>query len=122
MSVERRYSARHPVDLPVHVRYRKRRLHGARAGNLSSEGMFLDVQSITVPRGTLVELEIDNHGTERRIPALVIHRQGSGIGVMFRDPQPGLMEDLIRLSRTPGPEARSRFAATSQGHPASSAG
>ncbi len=118
MSVERRYGARHPIDLRVHVRYRKRRLHCARARNLSTNGMFLDVQSVTLPDGTLVELELDRQGEELRIPAMVVHHRGSGIGVIFRDPQPELFEELSALSRTHCPAARSRSEATTQARPA----
>lgn len=97
MSVERRYSARHGVDVRVHINYRKRRFYCAQARNLSTDGMYLDVRSVTLPTGTLVELELEHGGREWLLPAVVIHNQGSGIGVMFRDPQPALFEELTRL-------------------------
>jgi hypothetical protein len=120
MNLERRYSAGLPVDLRVHIRYRKRRLHSAHVRNLSTDGMFLDVQSVTLPTGTLVELELelDSGSKDLRIPAMVVHHDGSGIGVMFRHSQPELVETLYKINRKPSPEARSRFAATTQVHPA----
>jgi hypothetical protein len=118
MSPERRYSARRSVDLCVHIRYRGRRLHCAIARNLSVDGMYLDVRSITLPNGTLVELELEIEGKELLVPAIVVHHSGSGVGVMFRSSQPELFESLCRINRTHGPEARSRFAATGQAHPA----
>jgi hypothetical protein len=118
MNPERRDSARLSVDLRVHIRYRKRRLHSAHVRNLSTHGMLLDIQSVTLPTGTLVELELDNGSKELRIPATVIHHEGSGIEVMFRYPQPELFETLREINRKPFPEARSQFAATTQAHPA----
>lgn len=118
MNVDRRFSARHPIDLKVHIRYRKRRLQCALARNLSAEGMYLDVQSVTLPSGTLVKLELDCDGDELLVPAVVVHRHGTGIGVRFRDPKPELLEALSRISHTHCPEARSRFVATTQASPA----
>ena len=117
MSHERRYSARRSVDLCVHIRYRGRRLHCANARNLSVGGMYLDVRSVTLPNGTLVELELECEGKELLVPAIVVHRGKTGVGVMFRSSQPELFEALCRISRKHGPEARSRFVATGQVYP-----
>lgn len=103
MSVERRYSARHPLDLRVHIRYRKRRFYCARARNLSVDGMYLEVQAVTLPTGTLVELEFECQGSNRLLPAIVVHHAGNGVGVMFRDPQPALFKDLIQSGSTARP-------------------
>ncbi|MEA3276201.1 MAG: PilZ domain-containing protein [Pseudomonadota bacterium] len=97
MSVEHRYSARHSIDLQVHIRYRKRRFYCAHARNLSTDGIYLEVQSVTLPTGTHVELEFDSQGEYFLIPAVVAHHNGSGVGVMFRDPQSGLFKYLTRL-------------------------
>ena len=94
MTVERRYSARHSIDLKVHVRYRNRRFYCADACNVSTDGMYLKVQNVTLPTGTLVELEFDTQGKSWLIPAIVIHHHGAGIGVMFRDSQPELFRGL----------------------------
>ncbi|MCG6985280.1 MAG: PilZ domain-containing protein [Thiocapsa sp.] len=96
MTVELRYCARHPIDLRVHIRYRNRRFFCARARNLSNDGMFLEVQNLTLPTGTLIELELQALGRDWLIPALVVHHRGSGIGVMFRDPQPALYRGLTQ--------------------------
>jgi len=103
MSVERRYCARHPVDIRVHIRYRNRRFYSGRARNLSTDGMYLEVRSLTLPTGTLVELELDAGARDRYVPALVVHRDHGGIGVMFRDPQTELLRelDLARESVVP---------------------
>ncbi len=96
MNVDRRYSARHRVDLAVYIRYRKRRFLAARARELSVGGMSLAVQSLTLPVGTPVELECLGLGRDWLLPAVVVHGDSSGIGVMFRDPQPGLFNELTR--------------------------
>lgn len=103
MSVERRYSVRHPLDLRVHIRYRKRRFYDARGRNLSVDGMYLEVQSVTLPTGTLVELEFECQGRGWLVPAIVVHHTGAGVGVMFRDPQPALFKDLIQPEGSPRP-------------------
>jgi hypothetical protein len=100
MTVERRYSGRHPVDIRVQIRYRKRRFSCAQALNLSTDGMYVKVQNVTLPTGTLVELELDTRENSWLIRAIVVHRQDAGIGLMFRDPQPRLFDELIH--RRPG--------------------
>lgn len=96
MTVERRCRARHRVEVPVYIRYRKRPFLGARAVNLSEGGMFLAVKALTLPIGTAIELEIRSLGRRWLLPAFVIHGNGQGIGVMFRDPQPGLFRALVQ--------------------------
>ena len=59
MTTERRNKLRYPVDLGVQIRYRKRRFYGARARNVSAAGMFLELKSLMLPTGTLIELEIE---------------------------------------------------------------
>lgn len=104
MNIERRYCARHPIDLHVSIRYRKRRFICARGCNLSDQGMFLEVRNLTLPIGILVELELECLGKDWLIPAIVVHHRGSGIGVMFRDPQPALYRGLTRdMTRQPPP-------------------
>jgi hypothetical protein len=58
--------------------------------------MYLEVQSVTLPTGTLVELEFECQGREWLVPAIVVHHAGNGVGVMFRDPQAGLFKALIQ--------------------------
>lgn len=95
MKAERRYTARQHLDTPVYIRYRKRRFQGARARAVSVGGMFLEVQSLTLPIGTHVELEFTRLGKAWRVPAIVVHGNNSGIGVMFNDQQPDLFRQLL---------------------------
>jgi hypothetical protein len=82
------------MELPVYIRYRKRRFHAARARELSSVGMTLAVQSLTLPTGTPIELEFRGPGRTWLIAAAVTHSDNSGVGVMFRDPQPALLASI----------------------------
>lgn len=117
MHDDRRQGARLPIDLPVYIRYGKRRFLGAQAQNVSFRGMFLSVRALTLPIGTPVELEFRNLGKGWLIPALVIHRDSSGIGVMYREPQPdlciGIREQSAALLR-PLPSAAAQEARPNQ--------
>jgi len=95
MSEERRYCARHRLELPVYIRYHKRPFLTAMARNLSTGGMFLSVKALTLPTGTPIELELRCLGKRWLLPAIVIHGNNSGIGVMFKSPQTELFHDLI---------------------------
>jgi hypothetical protein len=80
----------------VQIGYRKRRFYGAQARNLSVQGMYLTVRNVTLPVGTPVELEMECLGKEWLVEAVVVHGTRSGVGVMFREPQPELYQGLIQ--------------------------
>jgi len=82
--------------MEVQILYHGRRFLGATGNNLSNQGMYLDVQHLTLPVGTLVELELDWLGERRQIEAIVVHRNSRGIGVMFREPQPQMYQALTQ--------------------------
>ena len=103
MHDERRDDARHQVDLPVYIRYRKRRFLGVRVRDISAGGMSISVKSLTLPIGTPVELEFRAGGKGWLVPAIVAQGNNSGIDLMFRESQTALFEDI--RSR-PGPAAR----------------
>ncbi|MFZ0789671.1 MAG: PilZ domain-containing protein [Chromatiaceae bacterium] len=96
MTSERRYSARHPIALTVQIVYGRRRFCGAQAGDLSNQGMCLTLRNLTLPVGTLVDLEFACLGREWVIEAVVVYRSGSNVGVMFREPQPVLYQTLLQ--------------------------
>jgi hypothetical protein len=96
MTVERRYCARCPVNFPVQIRYRKRRFLGGKARDLSADGLYLEVRNLTLPSGTLVELELDLQGKQWLVAAVVVHHHGNGVGVMFRDHQPELFREATQ--------------------------
>lgn len=89
-------SIRHPVDLPVFILYRKRRFLGTRARHLSVGGIDVEApRALTLPPGTLVELELNHGGERHRLPAFVTRSDRQGIGLRFRDPQPELLRELV---------------------------
>lgn len=90
MSVERRYSKRHPLDGDVYIRYRKQRAFPARAVDCSMQGITLKTKSLTLLTGALVELEIFREGRVWEVTGIVCHTQADVIGVMFWHPQPEL--------------------------------
>jgi hypothetical protein len=96
MSLERRYGARHHIDLRVQVRYRKRHFSVAEARNLSTDGIYLKVPNVTLPEGTMLELEIESQGKQRLVAGIVIHRHEEGIGVMFREHQTELYREMVQ--------------------------
>lgn len=110
MTGERRYGARHRLDLPVYIRYHKRPFLGATARDLSISGMFLSVQALTLPNGTPIELELRCAGKRWLLPAIVTYGDGSGIGVMFQEAQPALFHELVeqRSATLPPPLAGAR--------------
>lgn len=91
MSIEHRYRARHPVELEVHILYRRRRFYCAKGRKLSDQGMYLEVRNLTLPAGTMIELEFRALGRDWLIPAIVAHHSARGIGVMFREVQEQLV-------------------------------
>ena len=105
MTRERRYSNRHPVDFDLDIRCRGRRFPSAHARNISREGIHVETHQITLPRGTMVELEIRLWGREWLIPAIVVHGDRHGVGLMFREAQSELYERLIRAL----PESANRY-------------
>ena len=95
MTAERRYCARHPLDLPVYIRYRKRPFLTAKARNVSASGMCLSVKALTLPAGTPIELEFRALGKRWLLPAIVTHSDNSSIGVMLQSQQSALFQELI---------------------------
>jgi hypothetical protein len=90
MTLERRRSGRYPVEFEIVMRYRQRRFPVAQARDLSPEGIYVRTSNLILPTGTLIELELDRWGRLWLIPAIVVHRDTSGVRLMFRTPQPEL--------------------------------
>ena len=105
MSIEHRHRTRRASDIEVQILYRNRRFRSARGRNLSDQGMYLEVSNLTLPTGTLVVLEVRNMDREWRIPAIVVHQDKTGIGVMFRDTHPELPQASDASLMPPMPHA-----------------
>jgi len=85
--MEHRYSERVSVGLPVQVYYQTQPPLDARVLNVGREGMYIHTDNHPLPRGCLLRLAFRLPGTgerEFRVPAMVIHNHGEGIGVMFQ--------------------------------------
>ena len=106
MTVERRYSDRLTVEFDVQIRYRGRRCPIAHARNISQDGMYVRTNHLTLPRGNMLELQLRRWGREWLIPAIVVHDDTRGVGLMFRETQSelynyeigALTESVTRLS------------------------
>ncbi len=68
--------------------------------------MYLEVSQLTLPAGTLVVLEVKDMNRRWHIPAIVVHQDGSGIGVIFHESRsrPLLSPNRPRLA-SPNPPA-----------------
>ena len=91
MTIETRHQQRVRLSFDVHIVYRGR-LFQASAGNVSREGMFLRVGALTLPTGTLIEMEFKLGVKKWLIAGLVVRQSPSGIGIMFRNPQLALFK------------------------------
>ena len=96
MSIERRYTPRMPVNLPVSVGYREQASISTRARNLSAEGMYLSGGGPRVPSGILVSLQMAAGGREWQIEALVVHSGGPGIGFGHFSHPDGTQHKIIK--------------------------
>ena len=110
MTAERRGNARHPVEFEVTMRYRQRRFPAAIARNLSSDGVYVETAKLTLPIGTMVEIELDRWGRQWLIPSVVTGGDGRGVELMFQRSQPELFRHATEAPSTPrppigGPEA-----------------
>jgi hypothetical protein len=94
MSVERRYTQRVPVNLPVRVNYREQARISARARNVSAEGMYLSGEGPQMPSGILVSLQLAAGGRDWQIEALVVHSDSPGIGLLFVETQQHLYSEI----------------------------
>lgn len=90
MSVERRYNKRTSVDFGVKYAYRGQRLLASHAQDISLQGMLLQTETITPPKGMHIQIEFSLGGRLWEIPAIVAHSKPGQMGVMFQDSQPVL--------------------------------
>lgn len=96
MIAERHLRASHPLNLTVQVLYGRRRFCSASVRSLSVKGMSISLRNLTLPAGTLVELEVDVPGLDWRGQAVVARSVGAEVNVLFREPQPELLKALAR--------------------------
>ncbi|MCF6283118.1 MAG: PilZ domain-containing protein [Candidatus Polarisedimenticolaceae bacterium] len=105
MAVQKRYQARLKINKEIHLIYRKRAFT-AYAVNLSSEGMGLQVEALSIPTGMFLELDFHIGDKHWQIPAVVTHSSTRELGVMFLSKQDLLYTSLLSDHCRPAPQAQ----------------
>jgi len=86
--MERRLLARSKVSTTVYLSVPGGRLHRCRARNLSAMGVFLEIKSLALPAGTVVNLvfAVNLGGVVRlhRRKAVLAHVSDNGVGLMMQ--------------------------------------
>lgn len=84
---EHRWSVRKPMVVDVGLNQQGSMKNRYRSRNLSMEGVFVESGADAWPVNTLLELELPLYGqlrqTRHRVPVVVVHRTGEGMGLMF---------------------------------------
>ena len=104
MSIERRHQKRIEYRFDVNIAYRRRSFHGV-VKNLTRDGVFIETRLLTIPSGNMIELEFSLGDDKWQISGLIVHTTQSGMGVVFRVPQPELETTVRRLVSEPVPTA-----------------
>lgn len=124
MSIEHRWTPRHPAGLPVAIESRPLgRLRG-NLRNISNGGAMVHI-SATVPTNTPVELILpirdSAQGRAHRLPAIVTRAGESGIGLMFEHLDVDTWAALLRQLRpSPSEDKNVRHGQIRRSIPASS--
>ncbi|MEG7522192.1 MAG: hypothetical protein M3H12_03715 [Chromatiales bacterium] len=77
------------------ILHRKQRAFPAKAVNCSMLGICFEAESLTLPIGVLVEVDLRRYGRNWRMMGIVVHTSQSGIGIMFRNHQPEFYEAVV---------------------------
>lgn len=101
-SVEHRWARRKPVAVPVTIYHEGKAVGRGRTRNLGHDGVFVEADAGRFPVYTVLELELPpevmGRRAKRRIPGLVIHGHGDGVGLMFCGFDRHLFEGIDELS------------------------
>lgn len=92
MKSEHHFDPRPAHEIDVHIQYGNRHFRSAKGRHLSKQGMYLEVEHLTLPAGTVVVLEVRDMDRRWHVPAIVVHQDGAGIGVRFRATPPALTD------------------------------
>ncbi|MGD8842824.1 MAG: PilZ domain-containing protein [Gammaproteobacteria bacterium] len=88
MDLEHRWSPRKNINIDVDLHYPPIGLISGRTRNISLEGMFVELDGVTIPPQARLEISFTahSHGTafKYRLPAYVVHGSNRGIGVMLQ--------------------------------------
>ena len=104
--MEHRWNRRVDTDMEVLVYHETVPVARACAENISLDGMFIRSQPLHFPNKTSLEVEVEltRHGQAQRyrIPALVVHSEAGGAGLMFQRVNTSVMDVLEELMRDNG--------------------
>jgi hypothetical protein len=88
MSVEHRWSSRKALNLDVSLHYPPVGTISARTRNISLEGMFVELEGVSIPEKSSIEVTFKGGArqshTEHRLPAYVVHQREDGVGLMLQ--------------------------------------
>jgi hypothetical protein len=85
--MEHRIQPRLPIALPARLHFRDGGFLAGRTVNISRGGVFIETLLSGWRDGCAdLRIRVPGRGCERqlRIPAFIVHRSGTGIGLMFR--------------------------------------
>jgi len=102
MGMERRLLARNKVSTVVYLSVPGGRFHRCRARNLSAMGVFLELKSMGLPAGTVVNLvfavTLGNTIRLHRRRAIVTHINERGAGLMMQGRPATKRSDIAEVS------------------------
>jgi len=88
MDIEHRWSSRKDIHIDVHLYYPPLGMINGKTRNISLEGMFVDLQGVTIPSQARLEIcftaEMRGKTIEHRLPAFVVHGSDRGVGLMLQ--------------------------------------
>jgi hypothetical protein len=102
MSIERRRRKRLACDIGAQIIHRGRSM-GAQIRNLTAEGACVHTHTLSVPRGTLIRLNIEIDHLDRQISGLVVRQHTGGLGLVFSRPQPEIYNLVLSRPRQNAP-------------------
>jgi hypothetical protein len=88
MGIEHRWSSRKNININVSLYYPPVGMINGTTRNISLEGMFVDLQGVTIPPLARLEIcfsaESRGQNVEHRLPAYVVHGDDAGVGLMLQ--------------------------------------
>jgi hypothetical protein len=82
---------------PVEIELKGKAKTRAMARNISTEGMLLELDSAPQNTQSSIQLACRLNNKDWLIDATVVHATSRGLGVKFRQPQPGLVRAAMAL-------------------------
>ncbi|MBL3600725.1 MAG: hypothetical protein JMN25_12810 [gamma proteobacterium endosymbiont of Lamellibrachia anaximandri] len=87
MQKKTRVTERHVAAFQVELRYKTGGCVPALIRNISPEGVHMEIETVPEGIGSELDLAFTLEGENWRVPAVVIHSNPTGMGVMFRSPK-----------------------------------